>query len=99
MRLVNNTCAQACKLPCKECLINDPTMCTSCITGFNLVADGQTCNPNLDCNADKNCLACPLGYNLLLGTCKKCEGALYCKACDIMNVERCAACEKGYYLS
>lgn len=97
MRLVNNTCTQPCSLPCKECPISDPSKCSSCIGGFNLV--GQTCNPDLSCNAPKNCSFCPLGYNLVLGTCYKCNGGANCSTCNIMNFEKCANCIKGFYLS
>lgn len=97
LRVVNNKCVDQCRLPCKDCTDTSPDKCTSCIGGYNLVE--QACAPDLTCNTNKTCTFCPIGYNLLAGECLQCKGGDNCRTCDNINIEKCASCVRGYYLT
>jgi hypothetical protein len=59
----------------------------------------QACVPDLTCNTNKTCTFCPIGYNLLTGECLQCKGGDNCRTCDNINIEKCASCVRGYYLT
>jgi len=96
-RLSNNTCVAQCRLPCQDCSDVDPTNCTSCVGGYTF--NNQTCVPDLTCNSNKTCTSCPLGYNLVLGVCYQCNGGDNCRTCGNTNIEVCASCNRGFYLT
>lgn len=40
-----------------------------------------------------------MGYNLVLGVCYQCNGGDNCRTCDNNNIEQCASCNRGFFLT
>ena len=89
-------CYKSCKFPCRECNKGSPTSCTSCFDSYDL--NGNSCQQNLNCNADKNCVICPRGYVLVGKECQKCSEKNNCDSCLPEDQSICASCLIGYYL-
>lgn len=105
---VNGVCND-CSYPCKTCG-TAPSICTSCVTGFNLV--GQTCIAACPTGASpvngvcvcttgfiysNQCVAsCPTGFGPVGGQCTQC--AANCASCSGSSAS-CTSCVNGYSLN
>lgn len=105
---VNGVCND-CSYPCNTCG-SAPSICTSCVTGFNLV--GSTCiaacptgaspvNGVCQCSTgfifSNQCVAsCPTGFGPVGGQCTKC--ADNCASCS-GSASSCTSCINGFALN
>ena len=93
----NNVCVLKCKLPCLSCADNQPTVCTKCQMGSNLV--NNQCVFNTTCASDYTCSYCGQGLNYYLnlltptiGNCSICPSIANCIQCSSNDTTRCIAC-------
>ena len=95
----DGSCVPNCKLPCRECEDNKPSVCTSCYYLWDL-AD-SSCTLNLECNAFDNCTDCGQGGGYILAgfNCIKCPVIANCKQCSQTNSSACSICDKGYFIN
>jgi cysteine-rich repeat protein len=70
---------------CRTC--DNPTQCSSCVSGYTLVETTQTCAPNVGYYLDASSVLRACNYSL--------AGCLNCSA----DGATCALCQDGYYLS
>jgi len=91
-------CILRCKLPCKTCVENQPTVCLSCYRGANLIVN--QCLKNLDCNLDNSCEDCGqgTGYIRVGSRCFKCPTIPNCIQCSESNPQIPAICVDGYFV-
>lgn len=96
------TCMKKCILPCATCSATDPSICTSCISGYTYNEQAtQNCQPDTTCNNNGSCSNCPFGFAMSVvnneATCVQCSSG--CSRCDPNNANKCLACFTGSYLN
>jgi hypothetical protein len=61
--------------------------------------EGHECQPDLSCNQDSSCEACPFGTVLAEGTCQTCiTPDSSCQKCSAEDLSRCLSCSPGFFL-
>lgn len=85
---------------CLSCPVSN-SVCTSCITGYQL--DGGLCvvvcvSPCVNCTVLSTCLSCASGYYLSGTSCLACTSAFSnCQICT-SDGSSCTLCQQGYSL-
>lgn len=93
--LANFTCQLTCQTPCLSCLSN-PTICTSCLTGYEFDQINNICVANGTCNGA--CQICPFNFVLSNSTCVACKNS-QCARCLVDSLNTCTSCLDGLYLN
>lgn len=90
------TCAEACTLPCATCSTTNPESCLSCIAGYSFNDVTKSCNEVTECVG--GCIACPMGYSLKDGACLRCN-TQNCQSCNPNNLGECFSCKPTFFLN